>query len=102
MTEEEIMTRAREAFLAVCVGSNSWERAARMGMQDENAAIKTAARALRDSDKPVTLPVDPDMLEARGIWQATLKRGYADDPLAGLTDVLRGIKRGRELERGAR
>jgi len=114
VTEEEIMIRAREAYIvADRVTSDSYLIAVRDGEFDGRLALKTAAQALRDASKPLSeiQPVDPDLIEAREcaalVYEERenkegaeeLRRGEYDDN-AGVQVALLAIKRAKERTQG--
>lgn len=117
MTEEEIMIRVREAFLATT--ARSWTTrdnidGIRRGAWDDLPALAPVVHALRDLSKPLDeiRPVDPDLLLAREMaaaqceaiphhWAEPIRRGEKDaDARSGVSLALAALKRGREMERG--
>lgn len=98
MTEDEIMIRAREAYITdYAIAETVTE--IRGGGYDNLTAIKVAARALRDAAKPLSeiAPPDPDLVEAREI----ANHDYGTVESIAITLALAGIKRGRALAGGA-
>jgi hypothetical protein len=109
MTEDEILTRAREAVASLWRHSHQLA-SVRNGEWDAGQLVTVAARALRDYHKPLSeiVPVDPDLVEARTLAVNSLRAAkyneLADKIERGFKDAdihvqlpLRAIKRGREL-----
>ena len=102
MTEDEIMQRAREAYLTALGATTLMTATAiRTGKRDRTPQIKATSQALRDYHKPLSeiLPPDPDDAEMQKLW---LKHSNgapcSSERIENFGKAC--IKRGRELERG--
>lgn len=112
MTEEEIMIRAREAYIATFTPSWMDDKRAAQIRAGKAADVERALehwgilRALRDLSKPLSelLPEDPDLEVARKIAasenQSTPYAADGSDDDILVTVALAAIKRGRELASG--
>ena len=114
MIEEEIMIRAREAYIA-CHPHMDEERKKdiRSGAMDRTNIFQALHRALCDASKPLSAiqPVDPDLIEAREclaifyegrgnkVAAESARRGNWDD-LGGVRSALLAIKRAKERTQG--
>ncbi len=87
MTQDEILTRAREAFIKAYASNDALVAAIRAGRYDDHSYMEIAIAALTDAHRPLSeiVPVDPDLLAARE-WAAKARSELASAYLAGELD----------------
>jgi hypothetical protein len=101
MNEDEIMQRAREAYIAWYSCPPFMKDEIRLGKYDGHSYISIIAKALRDYHKPMAeiLPPDPDDAEMQKLWlKHSNDASCSSERIENFGKAC--IKRGRELERG--
>ncbi len=93
MTQDEILTRAREAYIKGCGWSVHEVARIRRGERDDYPDVKTAIAALTDAHLPLSeiVPPDPDLLAARE-WAAEKCPASGVGFLNGSLDHIDNIK----------